>query len=194
MNNNNMEHKFPRPGPLWRIPCQQDLQFVAAELVQVEGTLIFSVLALEVLNWLSHVNPNSIISLPRINSASSSFGEYTVGDCVTEAHTCTHTHTHVLWEQVSHCTAKSRPLLELLSRLWYLDEGFYPLQAFSYLLYASQNPRWWGRNWFWYSSVVRQDLPLTMLCFSSWKAVTGWSLTCYETFHVVEIAGPGWGD
>lgn len=77
-----MEHKLPRPGPLWRIPCQQDLQFVAAELVQVEGTLIFSVLALEVLNWLRHVNPKSVLSLPRINSASNSFGEYTVGDCV----------------------------------------------------------------------------------------------------------------
>lgn len=143
-NNNNAEHKFPRPGPLWRIPCQQDLQFVAAELVQVEDTLIFSVLALEVLNWLSHVNPNSIISLPRINSASSSFGGYTVGECVTEAHRCTHTHRHMLWEQVPRCTVKSRPFLELLSRPWCPDEkeGLYPLQAFSYLLYASQNPRW----------------------------------------------------
>lgn len=100
-----MEHKFPRPGPLWRIPCQQDLQLVLVRGVSspgggLVGTLIFSVLPREVLNWLRHVNPKSIISSPSLNSAPNSFREYTVEDCarLSLRHVCTHaqTHTHAV--------------------------------------------------------------------------------------------------
>lgn len=71
------------PGPLWGISCQQDLQLVLVRgfLPRLVATLIFSVLALEVLNWLGHVNPKPRISPPGFNSASSGFGECTGGVC-----------------------------------------------------------------------------------------------------------------
>lgn len=67
---------------------------------QVEGSwahLFLSEFALEALIWLRHVNPKPIISPPSLNSASNSFGEYTVGDCarLSLRHIGAHTHTEM---------------------------------------------------------------------------------------------------
>lgn len=137
-----MKHKLPRPGPVWRIPCQQDLQLILARASppQVKGwwVRLFSLcLHWRFLNWLRHVNPKPIISPPSLNSTSNSFGEYTVGDCVRLSlrHICTHTNAF------GGCRSQVAQLKADLSLSFSVDPGtlFCP-QAFSCFFVLHRTP------------------------------------------------------
>ena len=158
--------------------------------------VIFSVLALEVLNWLKHVNLRPIISSPSYNSASSSFGECTGGNCarLSLRHVCTHAHRHTGAMRTRprlHSRKQTSPWAsqQILISWW----GPFPFQAFSCYFVLHRTPS--DEEGINSCSVPLLGGVWSWLCYANLaEKLEQWSLTSYETFHLAEIAGPGWGE